>query len=270
VENGLYINWKRHDDGDNFMKQKIVAFVQARMSSSRLPGKVLKDITGEPMLVHVVERAKKAKLINQVVVATTDDPSDDAIEALCKKYGYAVYHGNLHDVLDRFYQAAKQYQADVVVRFTADCPLLDPLLIDETIQAFLDNQVDFAANRLPPPFTRTYPIGLDTEVCSFVALERAWHEAKEKYEREHVLPYLYQVEGRFKVCRVEYEKDYGSWRITVDTQADLDMVRKIFEHFGKQEFNWLDVIHYLEAHPEIAKINANVAHKTVFDVDHRS
>jgi spore coat polysaccharide biosynthesis protein SpsF len=249
---------------------RIIAFVQARMSSSRLPGKVLKDIAGEPMLVHVVERAKKAKLINQVVVATTNDPSDDAIESLCREREYAFYRGNLHDVLDRFYQAARLYQADVVVRFTGDCPLLDSQLIDETIQAFLDNNADFAANRLPPPFTRTYPIGLDTEVCSFAALERAWHEAKEKYEREHVLPYLYQVEGRFKVQRIEYEKDYGSWRITVDTRADLDMVRKIFEHFGERDFNWLDVIHYLEAHPEIAQINANVAHKTVFDVDQRS
>ncbi len=252
------------------MKQKIVAIIQARMSSSRLPGKVLKEINGIPMLVHVVERARQSELIDEVVVATTDDPSDDPIEVLCDQQGYAVFRGSLHDVLDRYYQAAKTYQADVVVRFTADCPLLDPQVVDLTLRAFLEHQVDFAANRLPPPFKRTYPIGLDTEVCTFASLERAWKEATEKYEREHVMPYLYQTEGRFKVLRVEYEKDYGHWRITVDTQPDLDLINKVFEHFGTQPFNWLDVIHYLEAHPEIAQINANIIHKTVFDVDHRS
>jgi len=249
---------------------KVVAIVQARMSSSRLPGKVLKEIAGKPMLVHVVERAQQARSIDQVIVATTIDPSDDPLEALCLENGFPCYRGSLHDVLDRYYQAARLYRADTIVRFTADCPLLDPDVVEKTIGGFLDSKVDFAANRLPPPFKRTYPIGLDTEVCTFGALERAWKEATEKYEREHVMPYLYQVEGRFKILRVDYEKDHGHWRLTVDTQEDLDLVRAIFDHFGKQTFNWLDVIRYLEAHPEIAKINADIVHKTVFDVDHRA
>lgn len=122
---------------------------------------------------------------------------------------------------------------------------------------------------MPPPHTRTYPIGLDTEVCTFKALERAWKEATEPYEREHVMPYLYQVDGRFKTIRVDYEKDYGNWRITVDTQQDLDLVRKIFDHFGSKSFSWLDVVHFLEKNPELAQINADVPHKSVFDVDHR-
>ena len=248
---------------------KTVAIIQARMSSSRLPGKVLKEIAGKSMLEHVIERAQQVKLIDQVLVATTTDPSDDAIETLCKKNGYSYYRGSLHDVLDRYYQAAKQAQADVIVRFTADCPLLDAAVVEKTIQTFLDEKVDFAANRLPPPFKRTYPIGLDTEVCTFAALERAWKEAKENFEREHVMPYLYQEPRRFKIIRVDNEIDYGAWRFTVDTQEDLDLVRKVFDHFGNKPFNWLDVVHYLEDHPEIARLNADVVHKTVFDVDER-
>jgi spore coat polysaccharide biosynthesis protein SpsF len=249
---------------------KIVAIVQARMGSSRLPGKVLREIAGKPMLVHVLERASAVRSIDQVVVATTTEASDNAIENLCLEKGYACFRGNLHDVLDRFYQAAKQFHADVIVRLTADCPLLDAAVVEKTVQGFIDSNADFAANRLPPPFKRTYPIGLDTEVCSFAALQRAWTEATEKYEREHVMPYLYQVEDRFKVVRVENEKDYGSWRLTVDTQEDLDLVRIIFDHFKEKPFGWMNVIQYLEAHPEIAKINADVIHKTVFDVDHRA
>jgi len=250
--------------------EKIVAIIQARMGSSRLPGKVLKEIAGKPMLEHVVERVRQVKTIQQVVVATTIDEADDPLEALCREKSYACYRGSMHDVLDRFYQAAGQYQASVVVRLTADCPLLDPEVVENTLMAFLIGRVDFAANRLPPPFKRTYPIGLDTEICTFEALKRAWNEAGEKYEREHVMPYLYQQEGRFRVLRVENSEDYGNWRLTVDTQEDLDLVRAVFAHFGDQPFKWMDVIHFLELNPEIAKINAGVAHKTVFDVDHRA
>ena len=250
--------------------EKIVAIIQARMSSSRLPGKVLKNIAGKPMLVHVMERAMQVKGISQVVVATTTDESDDALETLCQEKGYNCYRGSLNDVLDRFYQAARHFEADVIIRLTADCPLLDVEVVVKTLNAFLETKVDFAANRLPPPFTRTYPIGLDTEICSFTALERAWNETSEKYEREHVMPYLYQKEGRFKVLRVENDQDYGRWRLTVDTQEDLNLVQAVFDHFGTQAFKWMDVINYLEAHPEIAKINADVAHKTFFDVDQRA
>src|SRR5512133_3030988 len=143
---------------------RVVAIVQARMSSSRLPGKVLLDLAGQPMLARVVERARRSRRIDQVAVATTTDPSDDPVEAFCRERGYACVRGSMHDVLDRYYQAARQLQAGVIVRLTADCPLVDPGLIDETVQAFHREEVDFACNRLPPPFTRTYPIGLDVEV----------------------------------------------------------------------------------------------------------
>ena len=170
--------------------QNTTAIIQARMSSSRLPGKVLLDIAGQPMLVRMVERARRARSIEQVVVATTTDPSDDPIEQLCAERGYDCFRGSLPDVLDRYTQAARQFEAHTIVRLTADCPLLDPAVLDLTVEALAGN--DFAANRLPPPWTRSLPIGLDVEVVTREALERAWHEAQERYQREHVLPYIYE------------------------------------------------------------------------------
>jgi spore coat polysaccharide biosynthesis protein SpsF len=249
---------------------KTVAIVQGRMASSRLPDKILKEINGKPMLAWVIDRASMAQRIDQVVVATTIDPSDDAVEAYCRDHQIACYRGSMHDVLDRFYQAAKQYQADVVVRFTADCPLLDPQLIDYVLAEFFKAGADFAANRLPPPFTRTYPIGLDTEVATFAALERAWKEATAKHDREHVMPYLYEVDGRFKVVRVEYECDYGEMRWTVDTAEDLELIRQVALRLqDTPNFTWLDVLAVFQREPELAQINSNVQHRTMFDVDER-
>lgn len=254
-------------------RPRVVAIIQARMGSSRLPGKVLKEIVGKPMLLHVVERARQAHLVKGVVVATTTMPEDDAIEQFCRQHHIPVFRGSLNDVLDRFYQAAKLFRADVIVRLTADCPLLDPTVVDETIAAFLRSGVDFAANRLPPPYKRTYPIGLDTEVCSFTALERAWHEAILPYEREHVMPYLYDEPGRFKILRIDYREDYGSLRWTVDTPEDLELVRQVFARFAthsEPNFTWLDVLALFEREPELAEINANIRHKTMTDVDERA
>ncbi len=248
------------------MARNIVAIIQARLGSSRLPGKVLKEIQGKPMLWHVVERTKKAKTVNQVVVATTTDPGDESISSFCKAQGYPVYCGSVQDVLDRYYQAAKEYLADIVVRITSDCPLVDPGLIDTTVNALLEHDVDFTANRLPPPFTRTFPIGLDVEVCTFSALEKAWHEASSQHEREHVMPYLYEKQGRFKVWQVNNPVDYGKLRWTVDTPADLEVIRKVFAHFsGRIDFNWQDVLALNENSPEIFKTNVGVVQKTLFD-----
>ncbi len=248
----------------------IVAIIQARMASSRLPGKVLQEIGGQPMLVQVVERARRAETISAVVVATTTDASDDPIEALCKSRGYAVSRGSQFDVLDRYYQAAKQMRADVVVRITADCPVIDPSVIDHTVREFLRTGVDFAANRLPPPWQRTYPIGLDTEVAGFANLERAWQEAKEPHEREHVMPYFYDQEGRFKILVVDNEVDYGRLRWTVDTPEDLELLRRIYAHFeGRDDFGWLEVLALVQSQPDLGTINANVRHKMGFEVDER-
>lgn len=249
---------------------RTVAIIQARMSSSRLPGKVLLDLAGQPMLVRVVERVRRAKTVDVVVVATTTDPADDPIEGLCHLRGYAVYRGSMFDVLDRFYGAARQMSADVIVRVTADCPVIDPEVIDHTVNVFHSAGADFAANRLPPPWKRTWPIGLDIEVCSFAALERAWNEAQLPYEREHVMPYFYDVEGRFKIAIAEHDPDYGSQRWTVDTAEDLQLLSEIFSRFGGEDsFSWLDVLDLMEREPSLASINAGVRHKIGTEVDAR-
>jgi len=253
------------------MGQRIVAIIQARMGSSRLPGKVLLDIAGRPMLAWVVERASLSRYISEVVIATTTADSDEPIQAWCGQHGVACFRGDSKDVLDRYFKAAEFYRADVIVRFTADCPLLDPGVVDETIEAFLQQGADFAANRLPPPFTRTYPIGLDTEVCSFGALQRAWHEASGAHEREHVMPYLYEQPGRFRVCQLNYKEDLGKLRWTVDTAQDLEFIRQVVARFGiRTDFSWLEVLALLEREPQLASINADVDHKTYLDVDDRS
>jgi spore coat polysaccharide biosynthesis protein SpsF len=248
------------------MSENIVAIVQARMSATRLPGKVLKEIQGKPMLWYVVERTHKASTVNQVVVATTTDPTDDPVAEFSKAQGYPFYRGSMQDVLDRYYQAAIEHNADVIVRITADCPLIDPGLIDLTVRALFEHKVDFATNRLPPPFTRTYPIGLDVEVCTFKALEKAWKEASSPHEREHVMPYLYEKTNRFKVWQVNHPLDYGKLRWTVDTPADLDVVRKIFEHFsGQLDFNWLDILELYQKSPEMFRSNEEIVQKTLYD-----
>ncbi len=250
---------------------KTIAIVQARMSSSRLPGKVLQDIAGKPMLAWVVDRAARARRVDGVLVATTTDPADDPIEAFCRQRGYACFRGSQFDVLDRYYQAARSVSADVVVRLTADCPLMDPTLIDAVLEAFSRESADFAANRLPPPWHRTFPIGLDIEVCSFAALQRAWQEAAQPYEREHVMPYLYDEPGRFKVYVLDTQPDYGSLRWTVDTPADLEFLRAVVAHLeGRDDFSWLDVLAVVRQHPELAEINAGVRHKVFDETDDRA
>lgn len=251
-------------------EQKVVAIIQARMGASRLPGKVLLDIAGKPMLAWVTTRVRLAKKIDEIVVATTTDAADDAIVGYCQSSGIEVFRGSAFDVLDRYYQAARHFKADLIVRLTADCPLLDPGLIDAVVAELQTKGLDFATNRLPPPWKRTFPMGLDVEVCRFSALERAWKEASDSFEREHVMPYLYDVEGRFKISVLHADGEYGSQRWTVDTPEDLTVVRRVYEHFkNKKAFGWKDVLDYFMQHPELAKINAGVSQKTLTDLDER-
>lgn len=258
----------------NLKNEKVVVIIQARMGSTRLPGKVLLDLGGKPMLARVVSRCRQATMVDQVVIATSDDPSDDAIENYCIAQGYPYLRGSLHDVLDRYYQAARQFEASIIVRITADCPLIDPAVIDQVVSALIggeqESEWDFVANRLPPPWKRSYPIGLDVEVCTFSALERAWKEAKEAHQREHVMPYLYEQEGRFQVLVLNHIPDYGDLRWTVDTPEDLALIRQIYSRFdGEDEFSWMDVIELFQHEPALAEINASVAPKRVDDVDER-
>jgi spore coat polysaccharide biosynthesis protein SpsF len=250
---------------------KTVAIIQARMSSSRLPGKVLKEAGGRPLIDRMVERVRKAKQIDETIVATTVDPSDDTIAEFCITAGIEFFRGNLMDVLDRYYQAALIHQAEIVVRLTGDCPFIDPVLIDETLELMIREKADFACNRLPPPMTRTFPIGLDVEAVTFTALKKAWQEAREKHEREHVMPYFYEEPGRFKVVKLDNPVDYGSLRWTVDTPEDLEFVRAVYSALGiRNDFSWMEILRIVQEHPELAQINANVHHKTMFDVDQRN
>ena len=249
---------------------RTIAIIQARMSSTRLPGKVLLDINAKPMLAWVIERTRRARTLDNVAIATTTAGEDDPIAEYCRSNDYHFFRGSAYDVLDRYYQAAKQFRADIIVRLTADCPLIDPHEIDHLVKEFLRSGADFAANRLPPPWKRTYPIGLDTEVCTFTALERAWKEARETHQREHVMPYLYEKAGRFKVHLINHNPDYGSMRLTVDTAEDLAFIRQVCSRFeGRDDFSWYEVVDLLNKEPQLAAINANVQHKTLKDVDGR-
>jgi spore coat polysaccharide biosynthesis protein SpsF (cytidylyltransferase family) len=242
------------------MKRRIVAIIQARMGSSRLPGKTLADIAGQPMLVRVVERARRARTLDAIVVATTLDPLDDKIVKECHLHKYKVFRGSVADVLDRYYQAAKENQAEIIVRLCADSPLIDPGLIDEVVLAFLsaDPPVDYASNRIQ----RTYPIGLDAEVFSLAALEKAWKEAKNKYQREHVTPFMYEPGSPCAALSVVGKETAGQYRWTVDKPEDLVLVEKIYQHFaGRDDFSWLEVVELMKKNPLLAEININVKQK---------
>jgi glutamate-1-semialdehyde aminotransferase/spore coat polysaccharide biosynthesis protein SpsF (cytidylyltransferase family) len=231
----------------------IVAIVQARMGSSRLPGKTIADVAGRPLLLRVVERVRNARLVDKVVVATTDESADDPIAILCQAEEVQYFRGSENDVLDRFYRTARANSADIAVRITADCPLIDPAVIDKVVARFQLGDCDYVSNT----FRYTYPDGLDTEVFSFAALEQAWREAKKPSEREHVTPYL-RTE-KFRTANVESESPValGKFRWTVDHPADLEFVRRIYEEFsGNGHFGYQDIFHLLRERPELATIQA--------------
>jgi spore coat polysaccharide biosynthesis protein SpsF len=235
------------------------AIIQARMSSTRLPGKVLLDLAGEPMLARVVERTRRAQTIDRVVVATTVEPEDEPIVELCRSRGWAVSRGSRDDVLDRYYEAAVADGADPIVRITSDCPLLDPGVIDLVVRR-LTAGVDYASNINP---RRTYPRGLDVEAFPFAGLATAWQEACDPSSREHVTPFFYRHPERFRLALVESDRPASAdHRWSVDTPEDYELMRRIAEHFGKNDFGWLDVLKLLEEHPEWIELNRHIAQKT--------
>ena len=239
---------------------KVAAIVQARMGSTRLPGKVLLDIAGKSMLGRVVERLSGAESLDVVLVATTDSPHDDVIVEECRRLSVAVFRGQEDDVLDRYHQAARSIAADVVVRVTSDCPLIDPEVTDHTIRKFLVEQPDYASNVL----VRTYPRGLDTEVMTAQALRQAWGEADQAYQRAHVTPYIYEHPEKFKLLSVTGEQDYSQHRWTVDTPEDLGLIHAIYERLrGKGDFVWRDVLALFNDEPELSALNRGVAQKAI-------
>jgi spore coat polysaccharide biosynthesis protein SpsF len=241
---------------------KIVAIVQARMGSSRLPRKVLKDLGGATVLDRVLNRLGRSRLIQELLVATTIEPADDAIVEHCERGGRKVFRGSEQDVLDRYYRAAKYTNADVVVRITSDCPVIDPQVTDATIRAFLDQRADYASNIR----VRTYPRGLDTEVMTMQALERAWRESTKAYQREHVTPYISENPGEFKLHGIENDVDCSLHRWTVDTPEDLRLLRTIYGRFGgRDDFGWRAVLKLVESDPSLADINRHIVQKAVHE-----
>ena len=207
---------------------KTVAVIQARMGASRLPGKVLEMIEGHPMLWYVVNRTSKASCVDQVIVATTDLPADDPVANWCADNSVSCYRGSESDVLDRYYQTSKECEANQIIRITADCPLIDPVVIDQVVSEFCNEGADYASNSSP----YSWPDGLDVEVFTFAALEQAWREATRGADREHVTPYL-RRDSSFRSIAVEgdVEPDVKDWRLTVDHPDDLAYIRAILRFF---------------------------------------
>lgn len=235
----------------------IAAFVQARYSSTRLPGKVLKTILGKPMLELQLERLRASRLVDRIVVVTSTTPEDRRIVDLCDRIGVDVFCGSLDNVLDRFYQAAVAFHPDHIVRLTGDCPLIDAKAIDDMLRLYLDSGCDYGTNCMPV----TYPDGLDAEVFTFAALHTAHREAFLPSHLEHISVFFEQAPERFKTMNLACDRDLSALRWTVDEPEDFEFVRNVFEalHPGKPMFDMDDVLKLLEARPELASLNDRFA-----------
>jgi len=248
---------------------KTIAIVQARMGSSRLPGKVLKPILGRPMLKLQIERLRRCKRIDRLVVATSVNPEDQAIADLCQRVGVDCFRGDPENVLDRFYRAAKRYNPGHVVRLTGDCPLADPALIDDLVGFYLSHGCDYASNCHEP----SLPDGLDAEIFSFSALEQAWKEADLPSHLEHVTPFIRAHPERFKIACYKYHTDLSHLRWVVDEPEDLEFVRWVYEALYpiKPEFGTEDILALLERRPELLKLNEgfrrNEGAKKLIEID---
>lgn len=234
--------------------------IQARMSSTRLAGKVLADLNGKPMLARQLERLALSKRAKGVLLATSTEASDDPIAEFCRTQGVAHYRGRLDDVLDRYYQAAVTAKFDPIVRITADCPLIDPAVIDTMLDLFAEKDLDYLANTAPPEGS-TFPDGMDVEIFSFAALEQAWKEAKKPSDREHVTFYFWKNPELFRTFRHDLVgENLSSYRLTVDYPADLELVRAVHADLTRvrPDFTLRDVIEHLRRNPRLLDKNAGI------------
>ena len=239
---------------------KTVAIIQARMSSTRLPGKVLLDVDGKTMLERVYERVELSRHVNQIVVAMPDRLTDQPIWKLCRKKGWACSFGNENDVLSRFYNAATHYQADKIVRITADCPLVEPSLIDRVIATSNANaNLDYVSNLYP---VRTYPRGLDVELITMKTLQKVYETATSDRHREHVTLMVYEKSNQFQISGVSHKTNYSNLRWTVDTYEDLQLANEIYNHFDRRKFSWLDIVDAYRTNPNWLEINKQVQQKS--------
>lgn len=238
----------------------VTAIIQARLGSTRLPGKVLLPLGDDPMLSHVVRRVQASATVDHVVVATTTEGQDDALARFCREQGWPCVRGDEHDVLDRYYTAARDVGAEVVVRITSDCPLLDPAVVDRVVQALADDPAnDYASNTLEP---RTFPRGLDVEAFTMDALGATWHEDSNPDSREHVTPLMRRA-NRFRRVRVAAEDDHSQLRWTVDTAEDLRVVDWIIGAVPEGVFSWHEALRAIEENPGVMEWNREIRQKKI-------
>ncbi len=239
----------------------LILITQARMNSTRFPGKVLKYVLEKPLLEYHIERLKKVKRVRKLIVATTANKDDDPIALLCQKLDVDFFRGSENDVLDRFYNVGLLFGADAIVRATSDCPLIDPQVIDNTVEYYLDNnsRYDYVSNCLK----RTYPRGMDIEVFSFNSLKEAFLEATKQPDREHVTSFIYMQAERYRLSNFEYKQNLSHHRWTVDTPDDFALIRKIIEHLypSNPQFTLEDCLELLKKYPEWIKLNCHIEQK---------
>ena len=230
----------------------VLAILQARLSSSRLPGKVLKPILGKPMIQRQVDRLAVCKNISQLVVATSTDKSDDPLTDLCESIGVPCYRGPLEDVLGRYHETARYFDSEHILRLTADCPLADPEVIDDLVTLYFEGCYDYASNTI----RRTYPKGIDAEIFRRIILERVNEEAMSPFDREHVTPYIYKFPDRSKLGNLRNSCDLSHHRWTVDWPEDLEFVREVYSalHMENPQFGMSDILALQTKRPEILKI----------------
>ncbi|OLU32314.1 cytidylyltransferase domain-containing protein [Pseudomonas sp. PA27(2017)] len=238
---------------------KTVAIVQARMGSTRLPGKIMQDAAGQSLLAWHVQRLTRVAGIDRLVVATTVLPADDVVADSAAQLGVDVFRGSESDVLDRYYHAAREARADLVLRTTSDCPLLDPSLVEQLLDYWRRSPTgyDYVSTATP----HCFPRGMDCELFTFEALQRAWHEGREADDREHVTPFIYRRPERFRIGRLEAQRPYDDYRLTVDTPEDLQLIRHVLDALGAQAFGLDDIVRLLEQHPDWVALNAQIQHK---------
>lgn len=237
---------------------KIINLIQARRASSRLPDKILKEVLGKPILLHMLERVKASKLKGELIVITTNEPDDEIIVQLCIQNNINCFKGHSTNLLDRHYQAALYYEADAVVKIPSDCPLIDSKIIDEVLQYYISHSIDFDyVSNLHPA---SWPDGNDVEIMSFKTLEKAWKEASKDFEREHATPYIWENPDKFKIGSVLWNTglDYStSHRWTLDYPEDFEFIKKVYEELypTNPHFTLEDILQLLLQKPNIADIN---------------
>lgn len=242
---------------------KIIAIIQARMGSTRLSGKVMKKLGNKTVLAHVVNRVSMSEKIDKVIVATTKNVEDDTIVKECESIGAYYYRGSQDNVLSRYYEAAKEEKADIVIRVTSDCPLIDPFIIDKMIDYFIEEKNDSNIDYLSNTLIETFPRGFDVEVFTFKSLEQAYNHATYDYEKEHVTPYIYINKDKFKIANYSNDKNYSQYRLTLDTTEDYEVLKKVYDNLYKKDdmFYFDEIISYLENNPEISQINKQIKQK---------